>query len=82
MRWRDIHRKIMSETITARVFKSGNSQAVRLPMGYRFRTKNLIIKKTADGVQLIDPAARARRLRVLDELYKHPIDLPEDEGSR
>jgi virulence-associated protein VagC len=72
----------MDSTMTTKVFKCGNSQAVRLPKGFRFRAKNLIVKKTADGVQLIDPGARARRLRALDEIYKHPIDLPEDVGDR
>jgi len=37
---------------TAKVFKSGNSQAVRLPKKFRFRGKEAYIKKLGDGIYL------------------------------
>ena len=40
--------------ITASLFKNGNSQAVRLPVGFRLPGKRVIIEKTDDGI-LIRP---------------------------
>lgn len=37
---------------TAKVFKTGRSQAVRLPKKYRFRTKEVLINKVDDMVIL------------------------------
>lgn len=37
---------------TARVFKSGNSQAVRLPKDFRFRSKEVEIYRRGDEVVL------------------------------
>jgi antitoxin VapB len=37
---------------TARVFKSGNSQAVRLPKEFRFRSKEVEIVRRGDEVVL------------------------------
>ena len=36
----------------AKVFKSGRSQAVRLPKEFRFRTKEVVINKIGDMVVL------------------------------
>ena len=38
---------------TAKLFKNGRSQAVRLPKKYRFNGKEVYIKKTTGGVLLI-----------------------------
>ncbi len=38
---------------TARIFKSGNSQAVRLPKEFQFNGNEVYIKKAANGVILI-----------------------------
>ena len=38
---------------TARVFKNGQSQAVRLPKEFRFQEKEVYIKKTGNVVILI-----------------------------
>ncbi len=38
---------------TARVFISGNSQAVRLPKRYRFDEKEVFIKRLSSGILLI-----------------------------
>ena len=38
---------------TAKLFVNGRSQAVRLPMAFRFEGCEVYIKKTAEGVLLI-----------------------------
>ena len=37
----------------AKIFMNGRSQAVRLPKKYRFKEKEVYIKKTDDGILLI-----------------------------
>ena len=37
---------------TAKVFKTGRSQAVRLPKEYRFRTREVLVNKIGDMVVL------------------------------
>lgn len=62
--------------VTAKVFKSGNSQAVRLPKGYRFKSKTVEIVKSGSSITLIDPVEAARRRRALEKLYNTPSELP------
>ena len=38
---------------TAKVFKQGNSQAVRLPKEFRFQEDEVYIRKTGDNILLI-----------------------------
>lgn len=38
---------------TAKVFRHGNSQAVRLPKEFRFQTDEVIVKRSAGGVLLL-----------------------------
>ena len=38
---------------TAKVFRHGNSQAVRLPKEYRFDTDEVMVTRTASGVLLM-----------------------------
>lgn len=37
----------------AKIFNNGNSQAVRLPKEFRFESKEVIIRKVANGVLLM-----------------------------
>lgn len=39
--------------VTAKIFQSGRSQAVRLPKEFRFQGKEVLIKHFADGVLLL-----------------------------
>ena len=41
---------------TAAVFKSGRSQAVRLPKKYRFHSREVYVCRTADGLLLTEKA--------------------------
>jgi antitoxin VapB len=58
---------------TAKVFRSGNSQAVRLPKEFRFKAKEVEIFRRGDEVVLREkPASMARAYELLLEL---PDDL-------
>ena len=59
--------------ITAKVFKAGNSQALRLPRALGVTAKSYEVTPTADGFMVVDPAARAKRLRALDKLVNLPV---------
>ena len=57
---------------TARVFRSGNSQAVRLPKEYRFDSDEVEIFRRGDEVVLREKARDMRRA------YQLLADLPDD----
>jgi len=62
--------------MTAKVFKSGNSQAVRLPKDFRFKSKTVRIIKNGSNITLVDPVAAARRLRAARALWGSCPDFP------
>ena len=68
---------IRMTTATAKVFKSGNSQAVRLPKAFRLSSKTVMLVKTTDGFTVSDPAAHARRLKAFLALAGSCPDFPE-----
>jgi len=53
---------------TAKLFKSGQSQAVRLPKGYRFRGREVFIEKVGDTVVLFPRRNRRKLMREALEL--------------
>ncbi|HEY2117738.1 MAG TPA: AbrB/MazE/SpoVT family DNA-binding domain-containing protein [Candidatus Acidoferrum sp.] len=62
---------------TARVFKSGNSQAVRLPKQFRVKTKELEIEKRGNEIILREkPVGMERAFQLLSELLN--IDALKD----
>jgi antitoxin VapB len=64
---------------TARVFRSGNSQAVRLPKEFRFKSKEVEIFRRGDEIVLREkPASLARAFHLIASL-PDDIELPEDE---
>jgi antitoxin VapB len=63
-------------TITAKVFKSGNSQAIRLPKALRLTAKTVQIEKTGRGMLILDPKAEARRVKALSKLFGSCPDFP------
>ena len=65
--------------ITAKVFNSGNSQAIRLPKVLRLLAKTVQIEKTGRGLLILDPKAEAQRVRALSRLYGSCPDFPEIE---
>ncbi len=58
---------------TARVFKSGNSQAVRLPKKFRVKASELEIFRRGDEIVLREKAGGMAR--VLDVLAEMPADV-------
>lgn len=67
-------------TVTAKVFKSGNSQAIRLPKAWRLAATTVRIEKTDHGLLIIDPKAEAKRVKALTKLYGSCPDFPEIES--
>lgn len=71
--------------IIAKVFKSGNSQAIRLPKALRVPAKTVQIEQTGRGLLILDPKAESRRVKALAKLYGscpefpaiEPLPLPE-----
>jgi antitoxin VapB len=57
---------------TARVFRSGNSQAVRLPKAFRFKSKEVEIFRRGDEVVLREKPANMARA------YELILSLPDD----
>lgn len=62
--------------IIAKVFKSGNSQAIRLPKALRVPAKTVQIEQTGRGLLILDPKAEARRVKALAKLYGSCPDFP------
>jgi antitoxin VapB len=62
--------------ITAKVFISGNSQAIRLPKAWRLSTTTVQIEKTGRGLLVLDPKVEARRVKALAKLYGSCPDFP------
>ncbi len=64
--------------LTAKVFKSGNSQAIRIPSAFKLAAKTYIVEPTGGGgLRLIDPAYEARRLKALQALRGSAPDFPD-----
>jgi antitoxin VapB len=59
-------------TITAKVFKAGNSKALRLPRTLDITAKTYEVTPMPDGFMVVDPAAKARRLKALRKLRSLP----------
>ena len=60
----------------AKVFNSGNSQAVRMPKEYRFSTETVEITRQGDGVLLTPKKPEMRRF--LELLRELPDDMFSD----
>jgi antitoxin VapB len=64
---------------TARVFRSGNSQAVRLPKQFRFKSKEVEIFRRGDEVVLREiPASLAGAFHVIAS-FPDDLELPNDD---
>jgi hypothetical protein len=67
-----------SGPLVAKVFKSGNSQAIRIPGGVALKAKSYLIEpNNRGGIDLIDAAVEARRLKALRELWGSVPDFPD-----
>ena len=61
---------------TAKLFKNGDSQAVRLPKEFRFAGKEVLIKRVGNAVVLLPKAKSWDTL--VDSLEKFPTDFMTD----
>ena len=60
---------------TAKVFKQGNSQAVRLPKEFRVDETELLIKKSGDSIVLTPKKATGwNNVRAAIAMFKGPIE--------
>lgn len=64
---------------TAKLFKNGESQAVRLPKEFRFRGKEVFIKRIGSAVVLLPKANSWATL--IESLAKFPSDFMETRGQ-
>jgi antitoxin VapB len=64
-------------TITAKVFKAGNSRALRLPASLKLKAKSYQVTPTATGFVATDPAVEAKRLKALRALWGSCPDFPD-----
>ena len=62
---------------TARVFKSGNSQAVRLPKQFRLKSKEVEIFRRADEIVLREKTGTMSRAFDLLAGLPDDVDLPD-----
>jgi antitoxin VapB len=63
-------------TATAKVFRSGNSQAVRLPKAFRLSSDTVTLVKLPDGFVARDEKAHTRRLRAFASLAGSCPEFP------
>ena len=61
---------------TAKLFKNGDSQAVRLPKEFRFTGKEVLIKRVGSAVVLLPKAKSWDTL--IESLDKFPCDFMSD----
>jgi antitoxin VapB len=59
---------------TAKVFATGNSQAIRLPKAFRLDSEEVWISKSTDGILTIQPKPKKNELEAfLAELSSMPM---------
>jgi antitoxin VapB len=64
---------------TARVFKSGNSQAVRLPKEFRLKSKEVEIFRRGEEIVLREkPRGMGRIVDIIAAMPEDAFDIPSD----
>lgn len=64
---------------TAKIFRSGNSQAVRLPKEFRFKTNEVDIFRRGEEVVLREQSASLTRAFHLIASLPNDLELPKDD---
>jgi len=64
---------------TAKVFRSGNSQALRLPKEFRFKGEEVEIFRRGDEVVLREKSANMTRALELILSLPEDLELPQDD---
>lgn len=68
-------------TATAKVFMSGNSQAIRLPRAFRLASRVVKISQTPKGLLITDEESQKQRATAFAELQGSCPDFPETEPN-
>ena len=63
---------------TAKIFRHGNSQAVRLPKEFRFEEKEVVIKRHGSGVLLFPKRYAFQDLLKVLQGFEGPIERGDD----
>ncbi len=69
------------EMKTAKIFRHGNSQAVRLPKDFRFDATEVVIEKAGDVVLLIPKRHSATNLKEALDGFKGRIDRVQPDAA-
>ena len=69
--------RISMSAVTAKVFRSGNSQALRLPKAFRLKSSTVTLVKTADGFYVQDELGQASRIKAFRALGGSCPDFPD-----
>ena len=64
---------------TAKIFKHGNSQAVRLPKEFRFAGDEVQIKRAGAGVLLLPTRLTYEQVMAVIECFKGPFERDQPE---
>ena len=69
---------------TAKIFKHGNSQAVRLPKEFRFEGSEVLIKRSGNGVLLVPTRQTYEQIMAVLNQFKGTIkrQQPKDQKRR
>jgi len=69
---------------TAKIFKHGNSQAVRLPKEFRFEGSEVLIQRSGNGVLLLPTRQTYEQIMTVLCQFKGTIERhqPEDQKRR
>ncbi len=69
-------------TATAKVFMSGNSQAIRLPRAFRLKSRVVTISRTPQGLLITDEDDRRQRAKAFAALQGSCPDFPDIEPNQ
>jgi virulence-associated protein VagC len=64
------------KTASAKIFQSGNSQALRVPKAFRLQSRTVTLVKTGDGFTVHDKKVRAARRKAFAALAGSCPDFP------
>ncbi len=65
----------------AKVFMSGNSQAIRLPQAFRLASGVVKISRTPKGLLITDEEGQKRRAAAFSQLRGSCLDFPDVESN-
>ena len=67
--------------LTTKVFRNGNSQAVRIPKAFRLKSETVTIARTREGLVIEEASGDEERLKRFRSLGGCCPDFPEPEAN-